>query len=71
MRSKVKSNTLIYDTYDVKEGETPESIADKLYDDAELTLGDILVNDITDRYHQWPCLYTIFRLHDKYDKRWN
>jgi len=31
LRSKVRTNTLLYDTYDVKEGETPEMIADKLY----------------------------------------
>ena len=36
IRSKVKSNTMLYDTYDVKNGESPESIADKLYDDPEL-----------------------------------
>ena len=36
IRAKVKTNTLLYDTYDVKEGESPESIADKLYDDPEL-----------------------------------
>ena len=29
MRTKVRTNTLLYDTYDVKEGETPEMIADK------------------------------------------
>ena len=54
MRSKVKSNTLMFDTYDVKEGETPEMIADKLYGDPELHWVIMLVNDITDRYHQWP-----------------
>ena len=53
MNTKVKSNALLYDTYDVKEGETPESIADSLYDDAELHWVIMLVNDITDRYHQW------------------
>ena len=35
VRSKVKINASYYDTYDVKEGETPEMIADKLYDDPE------------------------------------
>ena len=30
LNTKVKTNTLLYDTYDVKEGETPESIAFKL-----------------------------------------
>jgi len=54
MRSKVKSNLLMFDTYDVKEGETPEMIADKLYNDPELHWVILLVNDITDRYHQWP-----------------
>ena len=54
LRSKVKSNTLLFDTYDVKEGETPESVAGKLYDDPELHWVILLINDITDRYHQWP-----------------
>ena len=54
LRAKVKSNTLLQDTYDVKEGETPEIIAHKLYGDAELHWVILLVNDITDRYHQWP-----------------
>ena len=54
IRAKVKVNTLVYDTYDVKEGETPEILADKLYDDSELHWIVLMVNDITDRYHQWP-----------------
>ena len=54
VRSKVKTNVMLYDTYDVKEGETPEYIADKLYDDPKLHWVILLVNDITDRYHQWP-----------------
>ena len=52
--TKVKTNTMLFDTYDVKEGETPESIADKLYDNSELHWIVLMVNDITDRYHQWP-----------------
>ena len=54
VRSKVKTNTAYFDTYDVKEGETPEILADKLYDDPELHWVILLLNDITDRYHQWP-----------------
>ena len=54
VRQQVKTNALLYDTYDVKQGETPESIADLLYDDAELHWVVLLVNEITDRYHQWP-----------------
>jgi hypothetical protein len=68
VRAKVKANTLFYDTYDVKEGETPESIADKLYDDPELHWIVLLVNDVTDRYHQWPMNYSQFNqfIADKY-----
>ena len=54
MRTKVRTNTLFFDTYDVKEGETPEIIADKLYGDSNLHWIVLYVNNITDRYHQWP-----------------
>ena len=69
LNTKVKSNAYIYDTYDVKEGETPESIADNLYDDPELHWVIMLVNDITDRYHQWPMTEAQFLqyVNDKYD----
>ena len=68
LRSKVKSNTLLFDTYDVKEGETPESVAYKLYDDSELHWVILLINDITDRYHQWPMSSSQFLafINDKY-----
>tara|TARA_R110001606_G_scaffold399147_1_gene581088 strand:+ start:1291 stop:1824 length:534 start_codon:yes stop_codon:yes gene_type:complete len=54
MRTKVRTNTLFFDTYDVKEGETPEILADKLYGDSNLHWIILYVNNITDRYHQWP-----------------
>ena len=68
MRAKLKSNTLLYDTYNVKEGETPEIIAHKLYGDAQLHWIILLINDITDRYHQWPMSGGQFLdyLNDKY-----
>jgi len=68
MRAKLKSNTLLYDTYDVKEGETPEMIAHKLYGDTELHWVILIINDITDRYHQWPMTGGQFLdyLNDKY-----
>ena len=69
VRAKVKSNTMLYDTYDVKNGETPESIAFKLYDDAELHWVIMLINDITDRFHDWPLSEAQFLqfINDKYD----
>ena len=54
VRTKVRTNTALYDTYDVKEGETPEILADMLYNDAEYHWVILLVNNVTDRYHQWP-----------------
>ena len=54
IRSKVKTNTLFFDTYDVKEGETPEIIADKLYGDPQVHWVIMIVNNIVDRYHGWP-----------------
>ena len=54
VRTKVKSNSALFDTYEVKEGETPESIAHKLYGDTEYHWIVMLMNNITDRYHEWP-----------------
>ena len=69
LNAKVKTNTLLYDTYDVKEGEPPESVAFNLYGNAEFHWVVMLVNDITDRYHQWPMRYSQFLqyVNDKYD----
>ena len=68
LRTKVRTNTLLYDTYDVKDGETPEMIADKLYDDPQLHWVILFVNNITDRYHQWPMASIQFNqfVNDKY-----
>ena len=68
MRTKLKTNTFLYDTYSVKEGETPEMIAHKLYGDSELHWIVLLVNEITDRYHQWPMsgMQFLDYINDKY-----
>ena len=54
IRSKIKDNAMIYDTYDIVSGDTPESLAHKMYGDSELHWVILITNDITDRYHQWP-----------------
>ena len=68
VRSKLKTNVSFFDTYDVKNGETPEIIADKLYDDPKLHWVVMLFNDVTDRYHDWPMSQTQFNQYmtDKY-----
>jgi len=68
VRSKIKTNTALFDTYDVKDGETPEMIAYRLYGDAQLHWVVLLFNDVKDRYHQWPMAQNQFGkyLLDKY-----
>ena len=68
-RAGIKAGQFIFDSYDVMNGETAESIACKLYGEAELHWIIMLVNDITDRYHDWPMTEAQFSqfVHDKYD----
>ena len=53
LRSNVAANTLVFDFYDVKEGETPDIVADKYYDDPELHWVVVTINNVTSRY-DWP-----------------
>ena len=67
VNAKVKANTLIFDKYDVKDGETPEIVADKYYGNPQYHWVVVLVNDITNWY-DWPLeasAYSEF-LKDKY-----
>ena len=68
LRVAVRTNVLLYDTYDVKEGETPEIIAHKLYGDPELHWVILMINNVTDRFHQWPLSTPQFLdfINDKY-----
>ena len=68
VRNAVKDGLVIFDKYDVKYGENPEDVAFKYYDDAELHWVVLLVNNITDRYYDWPLTDPQFQLFltDKY-----
>ena len=69
LHSKLSETVSLFDTYDVRNGETPEMIAHKYYDDAEYHWVILLVNNITDRYHQWPMNTRQFLAHldERYD----
>jgi hypothetical protein len=69
IRAKVKSNTSLFDTYEIKEGETPEMISHKLYGDVDYHWIVLMMNDITDRYHGWPMTTPQFLsfIDEKYD----
>ena len=68
IRQKINSSTMLFDKYDVKEGERPEDVAFKYFGDAELHWVVLMTNDITDRYYQWPMSQAQFAefLTDKY-----
>ena len=69
IRAKVKDIAMMYDTYDIRNGDTPESLADRLYNNSQLHWVILMTNDITDRYHQWPMYERQFNtyLNEKYD----
>jgi len=53
-RNAIKSGQFIFDTYDVVNGESPETIAYKWFGDAELHWVILMTNNVTDRYYGWP-----------------
>jgi len=54
LRSVIKSGGMVFDKYDVKDGEKPEDIAFKWLGDAELHWIILMTNNVTDRYYDWP-----------------
>ncbi len=54
VRSKIVNQISNYDKYDVQEGDTPESVAFKIYGNADLFWIICLMNDVFNRYYDWP-----------------
>ena len=53
-RSKIADNVTLFDSYDVAEGEKPEDVAYKIYGDSDYFWVVTLVNNIVNRYYDWP-----------------
>lgn len=53
-RKEVLSNVTIYDEYDVKDGETPEIVAELVYGNANYHWIIMLANDIYNYADEWP-----------------
>lgn len=64
----LKENTNVFYPYDIKDTDTPESIAYKLYGDSERHWIVLILNDIIDPQYDWPLKYSDFINHvnDKY-----
>jgi len=54
LSDEVKNNLSLYDEYDIKDGETPELVADKFYNNSELHWLVLHYNDIIDPRFDWP-----------------
>jgi len=69
LRTDIKDDIFDYDYYDVIDGETPEIIAHKYYDNPELHWTILIANDIVDYYRDWPMTTQRFEeyVKDKYE----
>lgn len=54
LSEEVKNNLGLYDEYDIRDGETPELVADKFYNNPELHWLILHYNDILDPRFDWP-----------------
>tara|TARA_Y100000004_G_C8715953_1_gene327993 strand:+ start:89 stop:625 length:537 start_codon:yes stop_codon:yes gene_type:complete len=68
VRNKIKDNISLIDKYDVSEGETPETVAFKIYGDTNYFWVVCLMNNIVNRYYDWPLNEFAFQryIEDKY-----
>ena len=68
LRTDIKNDIFDYDYYNVIDGETPEIIAHKYYDNPELHWTILVANDIIDYYEDWPMTVQRFEefVKDKY-----
>ena len=68
IRSKIADNVTLFDKYDVHEGEKPEDVAYKIYGQSEYFWVVTLINNIVNRYYDWPLDSFSFQqfLKDKY-----
>ena len=69
VRDNIKDNMALFATYDVVPGDTPEIISYKHFGSTDYFWVICLMNDITDRYYDWPLDYGAFEefVKDKYD----
>jgi len=54
IRDNIRNNVAFFDKYHVKDGETAEIIAEKLYGDAGLHWIVLMINGIVNPYYDWP-----------------
>ena len=53
-RPDLDQYTTLFEQYSIRVGETPSTLATRLFDDPKLDWAILLINDITDMYEEWP-----------------
>lgn len=54
LSDEIRNQNVLYETYDIQDGDTPEILADKFYDDPGLYWIILITNEILDPRFGWP-----------------
>ena len=54
VRSKIANNLSLFDKFDVPEGDSPETVAYKVYGSTDYFWVVCLLNNVVNRYYDWP-----------------
>lgn len=68
LEDQLKENTSAYYTYEVRDGDTPEILASKIYGSSEKHWVILMMNDMIDAQYDWPLTYQRFNeyVNEKY-----
>ena len=68
VKTAIKKNHALFERYDIRDGETPESVAYTMYGSASLHWVVLMFNDIIDPFYGWPLSTRNFEayIRDKY-----
>lgn len=69
VRDNIKDNMALFSTYDVQDGDTPESISYKHFGTTQYFWVICLMNNVYDRFYDWPLTFSAFEEYvtQKYD----
>ncbi len=69
VRDGIKNNVSVFDKYNVPDGQTPEQTSELLYGTQDYWWVILLMNNIKDRYYDWPLSVRQFQTYmtSKYD----
>ena len=68
LKNKIRDNLVLLDKYDLTDGEKPEDVAYKIYGSVDYYWVVLLINNVVDRYYDWPMGFQEFEeyVKDKY-----